>query len=35
MNSMNCIVCMGEGSKGVGVWLGAPSIHRIFGLSLA
>jgi hypothetical protein len=32
---MNCIVCVGVGSKGVGVWFGAPSILRISGLILA
>ena len=35
VNSMNCIVYVGEGSKGIGVWFGTPSIHRIYGLSLA
>jgi hypothetical protein len=25
VDSMNCVVCVCEGSKGVGVWFGAPS----------
>ena len=29
--SMNSIVCVGDGSKSVGVWLGAPSTLRICG----
>ena len=33
VNSMNCIVC--EGAMGVDVWFGAPSMHRMSGLSLA
>ena len=35
VNSMSCIVCVEDGSKGVGVWFGAPSIFRIYGLNLA
>ena len=35
VNSMNCIVCAFEGSKGVGVWFGAPSMKRMYGMSLA
>ena len=29
VNSMNCIVCMCEGNRGVGVWFGAPSVNPI------
>ena len=32
---MNCIVCVGAGSKGVGVWFGALSTLSISGLNLA
>ena len=32
---MNCTVCVGVGSKGVGVWFGASSMHKIYGLNLA
>ena len=32
VNSMNCIVCVCEGSKGVGVWFGAPIMQRMSGL---
>ena len=32
---MNCIVCVGVGSKGVGVWFGAPIMHNISCLNLA
>ena len=35
VESMNCIVCVGVRSKGVGVWFGVPSILRISGLNLA
>ena len=35
VNSMSCIVWACVGNKGVGVWFGAPSIHRMSGLSLA
>jgi hypothetical protein len=35
VNSMNCIVSNCEGSKGIVVWFGAPSIQRIYGLNLA
>ena len=35
VNSMNCIVWVCEGSKGVGAWFGAPSMQRMSGLSLA
>ena len=35
MNSMNCTVYVREGSKGVEVWIGAPIIQRMSGLSLA
>ena len=35
VNSMNCILCVCEGSKGVVVWFGTTSIHRMYGLSLA
>ena len=34
-NSMNCIVYVCEGSKGVVVWFGAPNMQRIYGLNLA
>ena len=32
---MNCTVWLGEGSIGGCVWLGAPIMHMMFGLSLA
>ena len=32
---MNYIVYVCEGSKGVGVWVGAPKIQRMSGLSMA
>ena len=32
-NSMNCTVWLGDGTMGVGVWLGAPNINKMFGLS--
>ena len=35
MNSINWIVCVGDGDIGVCVWLGAPIMHKMFGLSLA
>ena len=35
VNSMNCIVCVSAGTKGVGAWFGTPSMHRMSGLSLA
>ena len=35
VNSMNCMVCVHEGSKGVVVWFKAPSIQRMYGLNLA
>jgi hypothetical protein len=35
VNSMNWIIFMCDGDKGVGVWLGTPIIHRMSGLSLA
>jgi hypothetical protein len=35
VNSMSCIVCACEGSRGVEVWFGAPNTQRMFGLSLA
>ena len=35
VNSMNCTMCVGVGSKDVGVWFGAPSMHNIHGLNLA
>ena len=35
VNSMNYIVCVCEGSMGVGVWFGVPSMQRISGLNLA
>ena len=34
VNSMNCIICACEGSRGVGVWFGTPIIHKMFGRSL-
>ena len=33
--SMNCIVCVCEGSNGVGVLFGIPRIQRMSGLSMA
>ena len=30
VNSMNCIVCVGVDSKGVGVWFGAPTTLSIW-----
>jgi hypothetical protein len=35
VNSMNWIVCLGEGDIGGCIWFGAPSMHRMSGLSLA
>ena len=35
MNSINWIVCVGDGDMGVCVWLGAPIMHTMYGLSLA
>ena len=35
VNSINWIVCLGEGSIGVCVWLGAPIMHIMSGLSVA
>ena len=35
VNSINCIVCVGDGSRGVDVWVGTPKILRMYGLSLA
>ena len=35
VNSINCIVCECEGVMGVDMWFGAPSMHRMSGLSLA
>ena len=35
VNSMSCTVVVGDGVMGVGVWLGAPIMHRMSGLSLA
>ena len=35
VNSMNCIVFVCEGNKGVGVWFGTPITHKMSGLSLA
>ena len=35
VNSISCVVCVGDGSRGVDVWVGAPSILRMSGLSLA
>ena len=35
VNSMNCIVCVWEGNKGVSVWFGTPGMQRMYGLSLA
>ena len=35
VNSINCIVCVGDGSRGVDVWVGTPKILRMSGLSLA
>ena len=35
VNSMNWIVCLGEGSIGVDDWLWAPIMHIMSGLSLA
>ena len=32
VNSMNCIVCVGDGSKDIGAWFGAPSTLSISGL---
>ena len=32
---MNCIMCVGASSEGVGVWFGAPSTLSIYGLNLA
>ena len=35
-NELYCVcVCVWDGSKGVGVWFGAPSILRISSLNLA
>ena len=35
VNSINWIVHVGEGDMGVCVWLGAPIMHKMYGLSLA
>ena len=35
VNSMIWTVWLGEGSMGVGVWLGAPMMHNMSGLNLA
>ena len=35
VNFMSCIVWVGDGSMGVDVWVGAPSIFRISSLRLA
>ena len=35
VNSMNCNVYVCEGSKGMEVWIGAPIMQRMSGLSLA
>jgi uncharacterized SAM-binding protein YcdF (DUF218 family) len=35
VNSINCIVWLGEGSMGVGDWLWAPIMHNMSGFSLA
>jgi hypothetical protein len=35
VNSMNWIIFVCDGVKGVGVWLRTSIIHRMFGLSLA
>jgi hypothetical protein len=34
VNSMSCIVCVCEGSRGVGVWFGTLNTERMYGLSL-
>ena len=34
VNSMNCTVYVCEGSKGMMVWVGAPIMQRMSGLSL-
>ena len=34
VNSMSCIVCVGAGNIGVGVWFGAPNTLNISGLNL-
>jgi hypothetical protein len=35
VNSINCIICVGDGVKGVGEWLGIPNTLSMSGLSLA
>ena len=35
LNSMNCIVWVGVGSKGIGAWFGAPNMLSISCLNLA
>jgi hypothetical protein len=35
VNSINWIVCVEEGDMGVCIWLGAPIMHKMSGLSLA
>jgi hypothetical protein len=35
VNSINWIVCVGDGSIGVCIWLGAPIMHIMSGLNLA
>ena len=35
VNSMNCIVCVGDGNNGVGVWFDAPIMLRMSSLHLA
>ena len=35
VNSMNYTAWLGEGEMGICIWFGAPSMHRMFGLSLA
>ena len=34
VNSKKCIVCGGDGNNGVGVWFGAPTMLRMYGLNL-
>ncbi len=35
VNSMNCTVHVCEGGKGMGMWIGAPIMQRMYGLNLA
>ena len=35
VNSTSCIVWVGEGTIGVDMWVGAPSMFKMFGLNLA